>query len=86
MKSFSSLVDRIKNVLNEDIYVKNAVVESVLEFSGGVIKEDQFSLKEGVLTINASPALKNEIRLKEDLIRKAIQAKANRNITKIQYN
>lgn len=86
MKSFASLVDRIKSVLNEDTLVKNSIVEAVLECTGGKLNEDQFIYKEGVLTITASPAMKNEIRLKEDTIKKIVLDRSLRRIVKIQYS
>jgi hypothetical protein len=86
MKSFSSLLEKITKALGDDTHLKNAVIDSIKEFTGGTLKEDQFDIKEGILTINASPVVKNEIRLKEVEIRRAILDRTSRNIIKINYN
>jgi hypothetical protein len=86
MKSFSTLLEKITKALGEDALLKSSVIEVIKELTGGTIKEDQFSIKEGILTINASPVVKNEIRLKEEEIRREILNRTSRNIVKINYN
>ena len=69
MRNLSSLLERVSRALNRDRFAKEAIISVVHKYTKAVIPEANLTLKEGVLEILASPATKNEIAIKEKLIR-----------------
>ncbi len=69
MRSFQSLLERLTKTLNKDELIKTAITQAIASQTGVTIQGEAVGLKEGVLTINASAPVKNEIRLKEELIK-----------------
>ena len=57
----------------------------VLERTKVSLKPESFILKDGVLEIDASAVAKNEIRLKEDLIKDELKGVHNLSISRIFY-
>jgi hypothetical protein len=85
MKDFTSLLLRIGKALGSDTELKDSVCAAVHECVGGNLKRENIKIKEGVLTLTASPALKSEICLKEEKIIVCIKEKCGTLITKIVY-
>ena len=85
MKDLSSLIARISKALGSDTLFKSSVCEAIKECVGGNLLEQDISIKEGVLTLRASPSLKNEIRLKEEKIISCIKEKCGTRIVRILY-
>ncbi len=85
MKNLSSLLERLTGALHADARLRLAVSESVQECAGGLISDKDLEIKDGVLTIHASPALKNELRLKEKRLLDSIYEKSGKHITRIIY-
>lgn len=85
MKSFSALLEKVSKALTLDSDLKRSVREAIEECTGGLIKEDQIEVKEGVLMIDTSPALKSEIRLNEEKIKECVRNKSGRTLLKIQF-
>ncbi len=69
MKNLLSLLERFSKSLNKDTFTKEAIVSVIHNRTKILLAIENLSLKEGVLEIVSSPAVNNEIRLKEDVIR-----------------
>jgi hypothetical protein len=85
MKDLKDLLRRLSTALGSETEVRTAIKEAVQECTGGMLKDTDILFKEGVLSLSASPALKNEIRLKEDKVLACIKAKAGIRVRKIIY-
>lgn len=85
MKTLSSLLERFKKSLGKDTVNKDLII-SVIESAVSIkLKQEEVNIKESTLEINSSPAKKNEIKLKEDLILSEIRAQTHQNISRIFY-
>lgn len=85
MKNLTSLLARISASLHSDSLFKQTVIHVVKETTGGELSEEAIRLKDGVLTIAASPILKNEIKLKEERIIAQIKELSGQAIQRVQY-
>ncbi|MBX4206252.1 hypothetical protein KW784_00445 [Candidatus Parcubacteria bacterium] len=85
MKNLLTLLGRFTKSLNKDGLTKGKVAETVLHTTGVKLSPDVISIKEGVLTIQASPAAKNEMRLKEEKIKEALRGLHNIRVSRIIY-
>ncbi|MCR4279585.1 MAG: hypothetical protein NUV78_02490 [Candidatus Zambryskibacteria bacterium] len=85
MYNLTSLLERFSKLLNKDTALKGSVIGVVKERTGATLSPENINLKEGVLEITASQAVKNEIRLKEDLIRTELKEVYKINILRIFY-
>ena len=85
MKNLSTLLERVVGALHADSILKNGVCSAIKECVGGNVTENDVSVKEGVLTIHASPALKNELRLKEQKVFDCIYEKCGKRIVRVVY-
>jgi hypothetical protein len=85
MKNLSSLLERLTGALYADSRRKSAVSAAIKECIGGEVRNEDVSIKDGVLTIHASPALKNELRLKEEKVLRCIYEKSGSRIVRIIY-
>jgi hypothetical protein len=85
MRNLNSLLQRLSKVLNKDASIKDAVSNVIKGRIGVVIPQENISLKEGVLEIIGSPAVNNEIRLKEEGIKTELKEIYNINIYRIFF-
>ena len=85
MKKLNEILERFSRILNRDAYTKEAIAKVVLERTKVSLKPESFILKDGVLEIDASAVAKNEIRLKEDLIKDELKGVHNLSISRIFY-
>ena len=85
MHNLKSLLERFTNSLNKDEITRGAVREAVLVSTGVKLSLENITLKDGVLTISAGAAAKNEIRLKEEAIKQELKALHQVNISRIIY-
>jgi len=85
MRTLSSLLERVVGALHADSILKSGVCAAIKECIGGTVSENDISVKEGVLTIHASPALKNELRLKEQKVLDCIYEKCGKRIVRVVY-
>jgi hypothetical protein len=85
MQNLRALLERFAKVLNKDTHFKESVSAVIQARTGAVVSPDKISLKEGVLQIEASPAVKNEIRLKEESIRSELKELHNISISRVLY-
>ncbi|OHA92322.1 MAG: hypothetical protein A3J09_02495 [Candidatus Zambryskibacteria bacterium RIFCSPLOWO2_02_FULL_51_21] len=73
MKNLSKLLERFSNILNKDTETKNTIIRIIKDKTNIELKSNQINLKNGVLEVEASPVVKNEIRLKEDLLKQELK-------------
>ncbi|MEX0919422.1 MAG: hypothetical protein WDZ64_01575 [Parcubacteria group bacterium] len=86
MRNISSLLEKISHLLDKDSVIKDSIQKVVEEKTRVKILKDNFILKEGVLEISSiSPTAKNEINLKETLIKKELKDSYNIIISRIFY-
>jgi hypothetical protein len=85
MQNLRALLERFAKVLNKDTYLKESVSAVIQARTGAKVPPERISLKEGALHIEASPAVKNEIRLKEDAIKSELKSLHNLSISRVLY-
>jgi len=85
MKDLSKLLERVVGALKSDEIFKGAICAAIKECIGGSVTDKDISIKNGVLTIHASPALKNELRLKEEKVLECIYEKCGKRIVRVVY-
>lgn len=85
MKNLFSLLEKFKNSLGKDALIKESVINTIKEKTKGNIAPEKINFKEGVLEIEAGSALKNEIKLKEELIKDELREVRGINIVRILY-
>ncbi len=69
----SNLLERFSKNLNKNTETKNAIIDTIKNKTRAVLDYKSINLKDGVLEIEASPSAKNEIKLKEDEIKKELK-------------
>jgi len=85
VRNLSLLLEKISRSLNKDKFIKDAIISTISDSIKIQISEDKISLKEGVLGINTTPIIKNELILKEDLIKSTLKNNHNINIVRFLY-
>ena len=85
MKNLLSLLERFSKSLNKDSLTKESISQVILNRTKVNLLPDDISLKDGVLKINASAAAKNEISLKEGLIKDELKGAHHIFISRIIY-
>ncbi len=69
----SNLLERFSKNLNKSTETKNAIIDTIKNKTRVVLDYKNINFKDGVLEIEASPSAKNEIKLKEDEIKKELK-------------
>ena len=85
MENLSKLLERFSKILKRDASTKEAIAKVIRDRTRVSLKPEDFTLKDGVLEVNASAVAKNEIRLKEDSIKNELKSSHNLSISKIFY-
>ncbi|MDO8565534.1 MAG: hypothetical protein Q7R67_02865 [bacterium] len=85
MENLSKLLERFSKILNRDASTKEAIASVIAERTKVSLKPEDFTLKDGVLEVNASAVAKNEIRLKEEMIKDELKNIHRLSISKIFY-
>ena len=85
MKNISSLLERLTKFLNKDELRKQKVIETIEEKTKIKLNPKNIFIKEGVLELEASPVVKNEIRLKEEEIKNILRNKHNIIVGRVLY-
>ena len=85
MKDLFALLERFSRSLNKDSWIKETISQVISDKTGATLKTETFSLKNGVLEISAGASLKNEIKLKEDLILAELKEARKIPVTRILY-
>ncbi len=75
MRTLGDLIERFSRSLNSDIFIKESIQGAIQDVVGIEIKTDNLSVKDGLLNIQTSPVVKNEIHLKERLILNNLKGK-----------
>ena len=85
MKNLEALLKRFTNSLNKDNIAREAVGDVVFSIVRVKLSPPSISLKEGVLSIQAGAAAKNEMKLKEDEICEALENLHNIHVSRIIF-
>lgn len=85
MKTLSSLLERFKKSLGKDTVNKELIISVVENITNIKLKPEEVNVRESTLEIISSPAKKNEIKLKEELILSEIRIQTHQNISRIFY-
>ena len=85
MKNLLQLLERFTKSLHKDTLAKEALSQIVADATRISLPPENFSLKDGVLSITASPSVKNEIRLKEETIKEALKRFRGVNVSRVLY-
>lgn len=85
MRNLSSLLERLTKTLNKDEVIKGSIISVIASKIGVSLQGKDLMLKEGVLTIIASAPVKNEIRLKEEIIKTELKESYNIVVTRFLY-
>ncbi|KKW15520.1 MAG: hypothetical protein UY54_C0008G0011 [Parcubacteria group bacterium GW2011_GWA2_50_10b] len=85
MKNLLSLLERFSKALNKDTETKETIAAVIQKRTGAGIPADKILWKDGVLEISASPAVKNEIALKEAAIKDELKEVYRLSVSRIVY-
>lgn len=85
MYKLTSLLERFTKLLDKDSLIKESIVNTIKERTNVSVDPQKINLKEGVLEITASSVGKNEIRLKEELIKDELKEVYKIVITRFLY-
>jgi len=84
VKNLNELTRKIYNSLNRDTLLKEKVIEVIKTHTNITLEPKKLFIKESLLEIEASPAVKNEISLKQETI--LFKLKENKiNIKRLLY-
>jgi len=86
MKNIQSLLERISKSLNKDSFQRSIVIEVVAKKTGVTLSPTNIFIKNHILQLTGSPALKNEIRLNEEEILKELRNLHQLPVSKILFN
>jgi len=85
MKDFPTLLKRIFKALNKDTLERESVLFELKNNAGVTLSPENIFIREGVLEISASPTVKNEIKLKEELILNTLKNGHNLSYNRVLY-
>ena len=85
MKNLFHLLERFSRSLNKDTLTKETIIETIREHTNISLKAEALNVKEGVLELQGSPTINNEIRLKEEGLKTELKERYHINITRILY-
>lgn len=85
MENLSKLLERFSRSLNKDTLTKGFVLEIIKETTKVDLDGDSINLKDGVLTVQCNPVLKNELKLKEERILTELKEKHSLHISRVLY-
>jgi len=85
MKIIGGFLDRFFKSIGRDTLIRETILDVVKEQTRITLLPTDIALKESTLEITASPAKKNEIRLKEKRILDALIARTGIRLTNIRY-
>ncbi len=84
MKNLLALLERFSTALHRDALTKETIVRIIHEQTNVSVLPELTTLKDGLLTLSASPAAHNEMKLKEEALRAAFKT-ARVPVTRILY-
>ena len=85
MKNLLSLLEKISNTLNRDVIVKENIAKAIEGRTRARISLEKINLKDGILEIEATSAVKNEIFLKESALKEELKERFKIPVTRIIY-
>ena len=69
MRNLASLLERVSKALNRDRSAKEAIISVIYKHTKASLPGSSLTLRDGVLEVVTSSAIKNEIILKEEVIK-----------------
>jgi hypothetical protein len=84
MFNISQYLEKFKNIGQGERFLKEAVVSAIKEGLGISLETKVVSIKNGEVTLKVSPAVKNTIFIKKDLILEKIKEKVNQPVLNIR--
>lgn len=72
MKNLLSLLEKFSKILDKDKSIKETVSRVIREKTGAIIQEESVSIRNGVLELALSATVKNEVSLKEQVIKEEL--------------
>ncbi|MSR87798.1 MAG: hypothetical protein EXS69_01360 [Candidatus Zambryskibacteria bacterium] len=85
MKNLFSLLERFRKVLNKDTLTKEVIIKVVADKTRVKLLSEWILLRDGVLEITAGASAKNEISLREELIKSELKEAHQILISKFLY-
>lgn len=85
MENLSKLLERFSRSLNKDTLTKGFISEVIERTTKISLDGEKVNLKDGVLTIQCSPVLKNELKLKEERILTELKERYNIRVSRVLY-
>jgi hypothetical protein len=85
MKTLIALLERFSRSLNKDTHTKETIARVVESKTRVLVPTENLSLKDGVLSITTGATAKNEIRLKEEVIKKELKELHKITFSRILY-
>lgn len=85
MENLSKLLERFSRSLNKDTLTKGFISETIKNTTKINLEGESVNLKDGILTIQCSPVLKNELKLKEERILTELKERHNIRISRVLY-
>lgn len=85
IQGLNELLTRLKRSLEGDKEIRESVSQTIKETVGFEILAEDISLKDGFVRIKTSPAKRNEISLREEIILGKLRNLTKLNLKKILY-
>ena len=85
MEKLSSLLERFVEILNKGAITKENIAKTIFNIAKVNLNPKNLHLKNGVLEISASAPAKNEIRLKEEIIKAELKEIYKISILRVLY-
>lgn len=85
MQNLQKFLERFTKSLNKDAIIKGAVIDVVRKRVGPTLKEENVSIKDGILEISCGAALKNELRIKEKGLLEELNGTYGVKVAKVRY-
>jgi hypothetical protein len=85
MKDFASLLKKVYASLNKDTIERENVLYTLKNTTGVTLTSEDVFIRDGVLEINASQVVKNEIKLKEEAILNTLKNSYNLSYSRVLY-
>jgi len=85
MRNLLDLLGRFSKSLNRDAFTKEAISNIIFEYTKVRLTPEQIMLKNGVLEITTGATAKNEILLKEEIIKQVLKESQQVSVSRVLY-
>jgi hypothetical protein len=84
MFNISSYLEKFKNIGQEERLLKETILSIIKEVAGVVVDARNIKIKNGEVSLSVSPAVKNTIYIKKDIILNKIKEKSGQNVISLR--